>query len=165
MSLHYDWAMAFDLKLDTPQLIIDTLKYMTRSHDYDFPTPFDDIFFSGSSWRNMLQIEAGDTYSPGEVGSLFRQAYRYTKLGVDTYYYTLSFRTYMLDDGFYEEWWTFCEWIAPYSETIGCVGYYREVYDDLHPTLIYFKDAKVYICEVQQTPLDIREGKPMKLFL
>ena len=75
------------------------------------------------------------------------------------YYDTLSLRCYLLDDTFFHIWWLFAEWIAEYSATTGLVGYYREELD-LHPTLIYFRDGKVYISEVTQRPISIHDGTP-----
>lgn len=159
MSLHFDFALACYLKPDTPQEVLDTLQYMTRSEDYEFGDPPDHPFFKGEYWSNMLQIRTGTAHFPGEFGSIFRRTYRYTQADADVYRYTLSFRCHMLEEEFHEKWWAFAQWIAPYSETVGCVGYYREEFD-WQPTLIYFRDGKVYVCEVTQTPLDIQDGKP-----
>jgi hypothetical protein len=96
---------------------------------------------------------------PGEVGAVFREAYRWTDRKVEESRYTFSFRCYMLDDEFDEIWWRFCQWIAPYSESTGCIGYYREQ-QDWQPTLIYFIEGKVHICEVDLTPREIGSGGP-----
>jgi hypothetical protein len=72
---------------------------------------------------------------------------------VDVYYYTLSFRRCMHDDVEFDILlWAFLNWLAPYSDTEGFVGYYREMYT-LHPTLIYFQKGKVYKLEVDRKPI------------
>ncbi len=161
MSLHFDLAIACDLKPDTPQQVINTLQYMTRTEDYDFHDPPAHEFFTrpGPDWRLILQIPHGTMpYGfPGVAGSSFRRVYHHTQFGVDVYRHTLSFRREMLDDSFYD-WWPFAEWLALYSESSGCVGYYRATYD-WQPTLIYFRDGRVYTCEVTQRPVEIRERK------
>src|SRR5262245_17099578 len=138
MSYHYDFALACDLKADTPQQVIDTLAYMARKADYPYNNPPAHSFFDeGWHWRYMLQMLPEETYSPGNVGSCFRRAYR----AEGVYRYTLGFRCWMLDDTFY--WASFTDWLAPHSETEGCVGYYREEHD-WQPTLIYFKSGEVF---------------------
>jgi hypothetical protein len=49
------------------------------------------------------------------------------------------------------------EWLAPYNE--GLVGYFRS---DLgvRPALLYFKQGRVYMSDITQTPRDIATGAP-----
>ncbi len=159
MSLHFDFALACYIKPDTPQQVLDTLQYMTRTEDYNFDQPPRHPFFQDEYWRNMLKALMDSTCFPGQFGGTFRRVHRYTQANVEAYRYMLSFRCYMLEDEFHENWWPFAQWIAPYSESTGCVGYYREEFD-WQPTLIYFRDGKVYVCQVTQSPLDIQDGKP-----
>jgi len=161
LSAHFDLAIALDLKPDTPQQVLDTLRYLMRTEDYDFDNPPDHEFFTrwdDQHWRNWMPLAENSTYSPGEAGSSLRRVYRYTQHGQDVYRYTFSFRCWMLDDGFYE-WWPFAKWLALHSHTSGYVGYYREEFD-LHPTLIYFREANVYTLRVTGDPIPIRGGKP-----
>ncbi len=159
MSLYYEFSMAFDMRPNTPQQVIDTLHHMTRSSLDELDNPPEHFFFKGNKWRNMLQPHSGDPRFPGEFGSALRKAYRYTQFGVDVYRHTLCFRCCLLDDDFYDIWWGFCQWIAPHCESVGCVGYYREQ-SEWQPTLVYFRDEKVYVCQVQQTPVEIHDGTP-----
>ena len=66
---------------------------------------------------------------------------------------------FLLDDGFYECWWRFAAWLARHSESTGCVGHYREE-ADWQPTLIYFRDGRVYTCQVTQAPTRLGDGEP-----
>ena len=158
MSLHFDFALACDLKPNTSQQIVDTLAYMTRSSDYRFDDPPKHPYFSDDpydSWRTMLQITPKDTHLAGEVGAILRRVHRYPYAATDQYRYTFSFRRFMLDDEFYQVWWNFSQWLAPYSETQGFVGYYREELA-LQPTLLYFRSGEVYLHEVTQPPYSLR---------
>jgi hypothetical protein len=50
MSTCYEFGFACDLKSGLSQEVIDTLKYMTRSEEYEFKTTLtDDLFIS--SWE------------------------------------------------------------------------------------------------------------------
>lgn len=152
MSLYYDGGLACDLKPDCPQQVMDTLHYLTRVTDYTFSTPPDHTFFTIEGWRDFLQSNRGSTCAPGITGSDFRKRLLGLKNDEEIYRYTLSFRRTMHDDTeFNVLWWHFLVWLAPYGETVGYVGYYREKYT-LHPTLIYFQNGKVYQVEIMQTP-------------
>lgn len=39
MSFCYEFALEFKIKRDVSQEVINTLKYMTRSQEYDFDPP------------------------------------------------------------------------------------------------------------------------------
>ena len=153
MSMYFDGAIACDLKPDTPQQVLDVLQYMTRKEDYAFDSvPSHSFFTTNEEWRDFLQIDQEWTCAPGLVGSDFRKTFRYTKNSEDVYRWTLSFRRTMHDDyEFPDFWWEFLFWIAPYSESTGFVGYYREEFE-LNPTLIYFQSGKVFTSEVTQSP-------------
>ena len=45
MSMHFDIAVAFDLKASTPQEVLDTISYLVRTQDYPLPSPPEDDFF------------------------------------------------------------------------------------------------------------------------
>jgi len=155
MSLHFDFAIACDLKPDTPQQILDTLSYMTRAEEYAFSSPPNHPFFEGDSWRDILRAKSEQTYLPGDLIGSFRKAHRYEVGSEKLHWYTICFRCYLIDDVFYEMWWLLAEWLLLHSETEGYVGYYREEYSS-HPTLIYFKDNAVCIHEMTGTPVPIR---------
>ena len=153
MSLYFDGALFCDLKSDVPQQVIDTLQYMTRSEDYSFDSPPDHEFFKDKDWRRFLEIQPNYSCAPGLVYSEFRKAHRYEQDNVLVYYYTFSFRRCMHDDvEFNISLWSFLNWLARYSDTEGFIGYYREEFT-LHPTLMYFKNGKVYKLEVKGEPV------------
>jgi hypothetical protein len=140
---------------------------MTRTADYPFHDPpaaplFEAEEISGETvegWRSMLQERA--SRFPGEAGSRLRRAYRYTRHGIDQYRDTFSFRQEVLDDSI-GEYIAFVEWLAPYSETEGWVGYFRSHIDEVgaQPVLVYFKQGRVYMSDSTQSPKDIATGAP-----
>jgi hypothetical protein len=139
------FTVACDLREDTPQQVIETLRYMTSNRDYDFNNPPDLPFFKDDDWRTFLVCESEGFIFPGEPHASLREAYRYSRSmvegGEDVYLHTLSFRCQAKDDGI-TSYLTFIEWLAPYSSTTGFVGYW--IYeDDEDPILIYFKDGQI----------------------
>jgi hypothetical protein len=77
---------------------------------------------------------------------------RYSQHGRDHYRRTLSFRRLLHDDTeFNELWWYFLYWIAPFVETVGFVGYYRETFS-LHPVTIYLKGGQIFKNNIESTP-------------
>lgn len=71
MSFHFEFALACDLKPDTPRHVLDTLQYMTRSDEYEYPyekAP-DHLFFEGHDWTDMLQHHGTEPRFPGIFGS------------------------------------------------------------------------------------------------
>jgi hypothetical protein len=50
----------------------------------------------------------------------------------------------MLDDTFYEDWWSLASWLAPFSATEGFVGFYREEYG-AKPTLLHFRAGQLEV--------------------
>jgi len=83
MSDHYDFRLACDVRADTPQQVIETLRYMTRADDYDFNDSPSHPFFASvelydgeayDTWRHILQC--GEGYTPGVFGSSLHEAYR-----------------------------------------------------------------------------------------
>lgn len=159
MSLHFDVAVAFDLRPSTPQQVIDAIAYLVRTEDSDFSSLPDDPFFAVNGWQNVLQAKPEATYCPGELYRSFRSAYRSTRRGVKQYRHTLSFRCYMLDDEFYHIFYPLMAWLALQSETKGFVGYYREE-SEWWPTLIFFKNGEVYFGEAKEAPTPMRKGAP-----
>ena len=154
---HFDGFSACDLKPDVPQQVIDSLKYLTRDEEYEFTDIPDHRFFETVGWNDFLRPEAtavGEvwTCAPGLTAREFRKKTRFGPNNTTSEYYTLSFRRTMHDDvQFNIHWWDFLDWIAPYSDTTGYVGYYREKYS-LHPDLIYFKNGRLFWVSVEGIP-------------
>lgn len=139
MSLHYDFALACDLKPDIPKQVSATLTYITRVDEYDpGDLPHSDVFHD-RYWRYLFRVETTDF--PGVVRRVFQKAFRYSYQGRDVFRDTLDVRTYIVDDAI-GKYIAFAEWLAPYSESEGFVGYFRsDISDD--PVLIYFGGGSV----------------------
>ena len=103
-------------------------------------------------------LQERDIRFPGEAGSRLRWAYRYTQYGVDQHRHTFSFRQEVPDDTM-GDYIALVEWLAPYSETEGWVGYFRSDIGE-HPVLLYFKQGRVYMSDITQTPQDIATRAP-----
>jgi hypothetical protein len=155
MSDHFDFRTACDLRSDTPQQVVATLRYMTRADNYDFNDPPDHPFFERDEsyggevyeqWRHILQCREG--YTPGTFGSSLHRAYRgYRSDGQQIILWTLDAHCYVLDDEL-GDYLTFCAWLASYSETQGFVGYLRnESTDSL--LLLYFQAGELNVHEVK----------------
>jgi hypothetical protein len=159
MSMHFDVAVAFDLKPTTPQQVLDTICFLVRTQDSSFSSPPEDPFFAMDGWQNVFQAKPEATYCPGDLYKTFRSAYRFTRQNVKHYRHTLSFRCYVLDDEFYHLFYPLLQWLALQSETAGFVGYYRERLE-WWPTLIFFKDGEVYFHEAKESPEPMRKEAP-----
>ncbi len=109
MSLHYEFALACFLVPNTPEQVLNTLRYMTRSEEYEFDNPPEHRLFKGDDWRTLLQLPLPEGLYPGNLHSTFRQVYVHA---VGGYRYTLGFRTWVHEDGFNESWWLFLPWLA-----------------------------------------------------
>jgi hypothetical protein len=159
MSLHFDVAVALDLKESTPQNVIDAIGYLVGTRE-TAPTDLPDHeFFRGPDWYKILQAKPEATHCPGDLYKTFRKALRFRQQGVDHHRFTLAFRCYMLDDEFYEVFYPLVAWLALHSETIGYVGHYRE---ELcwWPTLIFFKGGEVYFRDGKEPPEPMRKEAP-----
>jgi hypothetical protein len=85
MSMHFDVAVAFDLKPSTPQQVLNTISYLVRTQDYALSSPPDDPFFELDGWQNVFQSKPDATYCPGDLYKTFRSAYRFTRQNVKHY--------------------------------------------------------------------------------
>jgi hypothetical protein len=148
MSLHYDFALACDLKPDVGAPVLAALTYITRPSAQDrIPCP--DLPGSDTfTWRDLFCVE--DTTMPGSLRRFFGEAYRYTQHDQDVLRYTLDVRTFVIDDmlGGYL---AFADWLAPYSASVGFVGYFREELA-AHPMLLYFEAGTVDYLAVDDVP-------------
>lgn len=158
MSLHFDFTLACILRPDTPQAVLDKLADMTKAEDWYANSPTDEPPASDYEISYQLRHWGAVHGFPGVFGSVLLNAHQYGVADKHIYRYTFCCRSRMLDDTFYQEWWEFAGWLAQYSETVGWVGYYREE-DALHPTLLYFRDSKVYISEITQAPVGLLDGE------
>ena len=152
MSLYFEGFLAFDLKPQTPQVVIDALSYMVATNDHQFNNPPRHPFFEVEGWRQFLDVQSRQSDQPGFMGSQLGEVHRPDRHGLNLPRLTLSFRRVMHDDvEFYVLWWRFLDWIAPCVETEGFIGYYRETYS-LHPVTIYMRDGELFAFEVTGMP-------------
>src|SRR5258706_7504208 len=149
MSTPFCFAIACDLKEDVPEQVLETLKYMTRTRDYEFDNPPNAPFFEDEHWRDFFLHIGEGFYFPGEAGSWLRQVYRYTRPvsqgGGDVFLYTFSLRYSGKDDSI-TTCFEFLDWLAPYSATQGFVGYWIYEYG-LNPWILYIQDGQVNISD------------------
>jgi hypothetical protein len=170
MSICYEFALECQIKRDVSREVTDTLRYMTRSQDYDFDTPrLDHPLFEETShwketwnirgrkskviryeWRTIItnQPREGEQYLAGEFGSQFQDN-------------QLSCRRLSRDDEFDNVWWLLFPWLASISESMGFVGYYRGDFED-YPKLIQFLNGKVSIYEL--IPKDLSQTEVSEFY-
>jgi hypothetical protein len=144
MSQHFELMLACDLRDDTPENVLQAIRYMTSNSKVPFEDrpshPFDKHTTEGfEDWRSLLAEPEGDL--PGWVGSYFQLAKRYDE---PFERYTFGCRLLVHDDvlfglGFID----FIPWLAQYSKTQGFVGYWREELDE-RPLALVFKDGLAY---------------------
>ena len=130
MGMHTELVMACELKGNVPGEVIETLKYMVGDSEYLATVPVHALF-TADRWKSMLRCDSyyfdGDTHS----------TLRYDDIGKS---YILNIRCNLKN--YCSEIEKFLDWIIPYSNTNGFVGYTRYEEDE-NPTLIYFIDGKV----------------------
>lgn len=148
MSYWYDFGVACDLQTDTPQEIIDVLKYLVglESKEYTSPTKNSLPFDLESYRRNFVEYQPANQF-PGIFGASLRQTWRNFLEGNSGNRNTFSFRCEMHEDQFGEESWTFITWLAPYTET-GGIGYFYTSLRDI-PTVIYFRGGKAEFYDIE----------------
>jgi hypothetical protein len=156
MGQLYEFAFACDLKPDLSQEVIDTLKYMTRSEDYDFETTLTDDLFTTSweegsfeapkegdledefiflwEWRTIISNTPtyGEESLAGLCGSIFSGS-------------KINARKYVGDDEFFNAFHLLMDWLVSICEPSGFIGYYSDVTTETggDPTLIYFENGRV----------------------
>ena len=137
MGMYTEMVMAIQLKAETPKDVIETLRYMMGETERLEATP-DHKLFDAEEWRRMLM--PGNYYFDGEVRSTvtYDDPFRKPRLTIRC----------NAKNGFNELGY-FLDWIAPYSDTDGFVGY--TMYEgDYKPILIYFRDGKVDQMEIER---------------
>src|SRR4051794_18085511 len=101
MSSRFVISVAFDLKEDTPQQVIDILSHMVGLHHHEFTELPKHDFFGDEYWPTTLQGEL--SWFPGEGGAWLRRVSRYsrplTQGGGEVYFHTFSFRCESKEDG------------------------------------------------------------------
>ncbi len=152
MSTRYDFMLMCNLRDDIPAQVVDTLKYMLRTEDYEFNNPPNDPAFETDWWRNTFrpypEYRNMNTYTGDEI-HIFRRDSRGGSNNSTIYFYSLQLRRVMHGDAM-EEYLCFANWLAQYSERVGFVGYYLRSYaidEGTNPTLLYFINSKLHIAQ------------------
>jgi hypothetical protein len=175
---YYDFFLACDLFPDVSAQVLATLRYMTRAEDYEFHDPPEHPLFqyrdtddtddvtddtddtdgphpeTHEPWRNMLRMVERHA-TPG-VSRCVLGTRRNLADTHDTPTLSLHYEGTEDDLALFS---LFAEWIAPYSSTLGWVGYFRSRYD-LYPTLLYFREGLVYLSNDEQKPVDLQHDMP-----
>ena len=136
MGMYTELNIAVRLKLSDNALKV--LEFMTgQSENEDFEQPFHPLFYSGTDrWKYMLYCDSA--YFPHTANSsLVADRYGAEE---DTLERVLNVRCDLKN--YNDEIENFLDWIYPYSETGGFIGYMRYEEDE-DPTLIYFTNCGV----------------------
>ncbi len=124
MGMYTELVCAFDLREDVPQNVIDILQYMVSSEKpRNFQIP-DHLLFDTTRWNIMLQCDS--FYFPGET---------YSRIGFDKisgWWMTIRCNLKNYD----REIQKFIDWIQPYMNTHGFIGYMRYETEE-GPTLLF----------------------------
>lgn len=129
MGMYTELVCAFELKKDTPEKVIETLKYMLDYSDEDIKTP-DHELFKTHRWEFMLRSDS--YYFTGTTDSSMRKDDI-----ADSYIVNVRCNLKNYDDEIEK----FLDWIKPYiskdyMEEREFIGYSR--YEEAErPTLIY----------------------------
>ncbi len=126
-------VLAVRLKADTPQEVLDLLRFMTKQSESK-PTEIPEHpFFECNGWDEVLQ-EYDSGYFDGRTNVIF--------LAESGYLTVRAYEKYNADGEFEK----FVDWLVPYCrinsvEKLKFIGYIHSS-DRLHPTLIYINDRK-----------------------
>lgn len=145
MGMYTELNIGVNLRSDTPQNIIGILQYMLG--DVDEVAVTDHPLFSTPRWDMMLQCDS--YYFDGRTDSSM-------ELDDISHRYELNVRCNLKN--YDNEIELFLDFIRPYLETVGFIGYTRYEEDD-DPTLIYnnvHNDTIEYEKGVRLTSLDFR---------
>lgn len=135
MGMYTELVCAFELKNETPNEILEILKYMTESFDSQDEIenlPNHKLFEDGSRWRFMLRSDS--YYFDGTTNSFLKVDYLYPEK--PSYYLNVRCNLKNYND----EIENFIDWLKPYINYAGnndyFIGYSR--YEEAkEPSLIY----------------------------
>lgn len=143
MGMYTEFVLGVNLKRDTPDEIIDILRYMTEG-EFEDPEPeaSDHLLFKTERWRYMLQCDSA------YFGGLSISKLQRPEHATDDWH--LSIRSNLKN--YDNEIELFLNWISPYVVTNGFIGYMRHE-EWIDPYLIYrglydFRDNDdISLCE------------------
>jgi len=147
MSSHFSLVIMCDLREDTPSSCIEMIEWLSNSTSDPATKPdFNCLEGDNELMSGNFDFPFLATLPEEEVVSSFQKHLRYrmpvAQGGADVYHYALQFSARdILDDGFYDCYLLFLDWLASYIED-GFIGYYKEYFDD-QPTLLYVKNRKL----------------------
>lgn len=124
MGMYTELVLAAELKRDVPQQVIDTLAYMVGQSSDPFTPPLHPLFSAGR-WPHMLTCDS--YYFAGDSHSTFR--FDETSIA-----WVLTVRSNFKN--YDDEVDLFLDWLRPYVEDRGFLGYHRYE-EDRHPVLVY----------------------------
>ena len=164
MTFYYDFGLCCDLRIDTPQDVINLLSYIVGSDKIDqtqIPEKSTPFVVEGyrKAFEHFRKTDGG--LFPGFFGSYLIKTHRdlITPGSAESgERYTFSFRCVMQDDEFNDQ-WALIAWLAPYTETGGW-GYFYTNHTDFSnegPALFYFQDQKVKFYDVELTQTGIAD--------
>ena len=142
MGMYTELNLGIRLKTETPEEVIDVIKFMANRYEEDTfnvktlpPHPL----FSTSRWAIMLRC---DSYY---FDSLPHVSFEYDDIA-DCWFLTCvsNLKNYS------NEIEHFLDWIAPHVDTEGFAGY-RRYEENYHPSLIYFNRGKVSYISIGET--------------
>jgi hypothetical protein len=153
MSDHYDLFFTFDLKPDLPIPVVNALDYVTGKNPALENLPQDSKFSVGT-WKDLLVVHphyenmlhfAGHAIS--DLSTAYRHELPESKGGGKVYRQTITFRYDILDDGIHE-YLMFLDWIAPYIETEGFIGYFLTNGDRNNVKIIVYNNGKLNFLKI-----------------
>lgn len=160
MSEHTAFVMSCELKKNTPQQVIDTLRYMSNLYnDYE---EFDNYpshpFFETEEWEHIL----------GAAGGLLWDAKSTFAYDDITKVYRLNIRCSFKDHEYQIP--LFLQWLSPYIRSKGYLGYMHPEYQALQTRILLEKGRFYLVAPVENTPgleafTQDAEAKKMEEFL
>ncbi|EFH80327.1 hypothetical protein [Ktedonobacter racemifer] len=151
MSDYYEYAINCTFSSSLDPHLLDTLRYLVRTHEYAFDAPSDHPFFGAEefegqryeAWRDILQVDPDE--ERGYFARFFRVHSSRTQWSTASEApYILSFQIAVHDDAEGDV-WRLLQWLATISDSQGFVGYsIRQGHGvSEHPRLWYFENQQL----------------------
>jgi hypothetical protein len=129
MGMYTELVLAIELKSSIEPQVIKILSYMVGDNEVEPVILPDHPLFKTPRWSFMLE---GDSYYfDGVTNSILKEDNLFPEQ--PTYYLTIRCNLKNYDDEIDK----FLDWIKPYTESKGFIGYKRYE-EDKEPTLLYF---------------------------
>lgn len=149
MGQHTAFIMKCELKADTPQQVIDTLKFMTSPNDEEeLDNLPDHPLFETEEWEYMLWTGGGILWNP-------KSSLNYNN---NNKTYSLNIRCSVKDEGGHQV-RLFLHWITPFSSTEGFLGFFHPEYEPIQSRIL-FENGRAYIVEPIENSLGFEDLVP-----